>query len=112
MAHQDLQEEIVYGGPIEGKTPAEVLDLIYEMVCILAEAREVFHDETDAPEFAEAKKQIQDQINVVELINEGAVNRAVAISGDSVVDYPLEEIFDFKRKYNEEILVAADILSI
>ena len=45
MAHQDLQEEIVYGGPIEGKTPAEVLDLIYEMVCILAEAREVFHDE-------------------------------------------------------------------
>ena len=45
MAHQDLQEEIVYGGPIEGKTPAEVLDLIYEMVCILAGAREVFHDE-------------------------------------------------------------------
>ena len=45
MAHQDLQEEIVYGGPIEGRTPAEMLDLIYEMVCILAGAREVFHDE-------------------------------------------------------------------
>ena len=45
MAHQDLQEEIVYGGPIEGKTSAEMLDLIYEMVCILAGAREVFHDE-------------------------------------------------------------------
>lgn len=51
-------------------------------------------------------------MKAVELINEGAVNRAVAISGDSVVDYPLEEIFDFKRKYNEEILAAADILSI
>jgi len=45
MAHQDLQEEIVYGGPIEDRTPAEMLDLIYEMVCILAGAREVFHDE-------------------------------------------------------------------
>ena len=38
MAHQDLQEEIVYGGPIEGKTSAEMLDLIYETVCILAGA--------------------------------------------------------------------------
>lgn len=51
-------------------------------------------------------------MKAVELINVGSINRAVAMSGDSVVDYPLDEIFDFDRKYNKEILAAADILSI
>lgn len=45
LAHQDVQDEVVYGGPIESATHAEVLDLLYETVRVLAGATGVFHDE-------------------------------------------------------------------
>ena len=46
FAHQDMQDEVVYGGPIACRPRTEVLDLIFEVVRIFAGATETFHDET------------------------------------------------------------------
>ena len=45
-AHQDVQGEVVYGGPMEGRSHEEVLGLLFEVVCIFAGAEGIFHDET------------------------------------------------------------------
>ena len=45
-AHQDVQGEVVYGGPMEGRPHEEVLGLLFEVVCIFAGAESIFHDET------------------------------------------------------------------
>ena len=45
-AHQDVQGEVVYGGPMEGGSHEEVLGLLFEVVCIFAGVEGIFHDET------------------------------------------------------------------
>ena len=43
IACQDCRGEVVYGGPVEGRSRAELLDLVYETVRVLAGATGLFH---------------------------------------------------------------------
>ena len=45
LSYQDLQDDIVYGGALGEGTYGEMLDLLFETVCVLASATDVFHDE-------------------------------------------------------------------
>ncbi len=50
-------------------------------------------------------------IKAVELIKDGVCNRAISIRGNTISDCSIYDIFDLERVYDEEILLAADILS-
>ena len=45
LSYQDLQDDIVYGGALGEGAYGEMLDLLFETVCVLASATDVFHDE-------------------------------------------------------------------
>ena len=46
LAHQDMQGDVVYGGPIACRPRTEVFDLLFEVIRLFAGATEAFHDET------------------------------------------------------------------
>ena len=46
LAHQDMQGDVVYGGPIACRPRTEVFDLLFEVIRLFAGATKAFHDET------------------------------------------------------------------
>ena len=46
LAHQDMQSDVVYGGPIACRPRTEVFDLLFEVIRLFAGATKAFHDET------------------------------------------------------------------